>query len=384
MAFDVHQKSCGKDKPFQCTYEGCGKCFARRATLEQHLKEHTQRGGGGVKRQAEQQEGSIKKLPKKVTGVLPADKETSAMKGVKVDAFFYPKTDTQRKDQQVFFKETLPRLHAHLVTVPKEKKGIKWNLMYHCTLSMPDPYRQTVRTHEGYFRTPHPLITLYPQQLHEQLHMALETVEERMAIFAQAGSGWTLEGNNALVLEMVDYQPIGGTSYIELPKDVYDTKSIVNVKNDDQQCFKWAILAALHPADHHAERINHYQPFKEELNFTGIEFPVTVDQIGKFEKLNPDISITVLGIDIPKNEEKESSKLFPLRVPNQQQEHHVVLLYWSRGDKYHYAWVKNLSRLLGHTKTRQHANFFCERCLQGFTKADLLFKHSKICKDIPI
>lgn len=38
-----------------------------------------------------------------------------------------------------------------------------------------------------------------------------------------------------------------------------------------------------------------------------------------------------------------SSKRFPLRVPNQQQTHHVVLLYWSREEKHHYAWVKNLS-----------------------------------------
>ena len=31
--------------------------------------------------------------------------------------------------------------------------GIKWNLIYHCTLTMHDPYRREVRTHRGYFRT---------------------------------------------------------------------------------------------------------------------------------------------------------------------------------------------------------------------------------------
>ena len=249
------------------------------------------------------------------------------MKGTKVDAFFNPKTETQHKDQQVFFKETLPRLQMHLQKVLTEKKGVKWNVMYHCTLSMPDPYREVLRTHEGYFHTPHPITTTYPQQLSKQLNAALETVEERMSTFMQAGSGWTLEENNALVLEMVDYQPIGASSYIELPKDVYDTKSIVNVKNEDQQCFKWSILAALHPADHHAERITHYQPFEEELNFNGIDFPVTVDQISKFEKLNSNISVTVLGIDEPEKKEEDPSKLFPLRVADQQQENHVVLLY---------------------------------------------------------
>ena len=387
MAFNLHQQNCGKDKPkpFKCTI--CGKSFARKSTLEQHHQEHLSQLGGGVKRKAsekDEQQAKREKLPDKVSKVLPTDKEVSAMKGAKVDAFFKPKTEAQRTDQQIFFKETLPRLQAHLQKVLREKKAVKWNLMYHCTLTMPDPYRQVVRTHEGYFRTPHPITSTYPQQLSEQLNATLETIEERMSTFMQAGSGWTLEENNALVLEMVDYQPIGASSYIELPKDVYDTKSIVNVKNEDQQCFMWSILAALHPADYNPQRITHYQPFEEELNFNGIDFPVTVDQISKFEKLNSNISVTVLGIDEPEKKEEDPSKLFPLRVADQQQENHVVLLYWSQGQNYHYAWVKNLNRLLSKTKTHHEQTFFCERCFQGFTRPDLLHKHSEICRNIPI
>lgn len=380
-AFNVHKQNCGLDKPFKCTI--CGKCFVKKATLEKHLQEHNQRGGG-IKRKNTEEGQTHKKLPKKVTKILPVDKEVSTMKGVKVDAFFYPKTQGQQKDQQVFFRETRPRLQVHLENVLKEKKAVKWNLVYHCELSMHNPYQKVMRTHDRFFRTPHPIITLYPQQLSEQLNEAMETVAERMSIFAQAGSGWTLEQNQALILEMVDYQPIGGTSYIELPKDIYDTKSIVNVKNEDQKCFMWSVLSALYPAEHNPQRVIHYESFQDELNFTGIEFPVTVDQISKFEKLNPDISITVLGIDIPDNEEKDASKVFPLRVPTQQQEHHVVLLYWSRGEVHHYAWVKNLNRLLSNTKKRHPQTFFCERCFQGFTKADLLTKHLETCRSIPI
>ena len=389
MAFNVHKKSCRQDKPkpFQCSYPDCGKCFTRKATLEDHQKKAHQQGAGLKRKAIEQEDGqSAKKtkLPDKEERVLPVDKEVSAMKGAKVDAFFKPKTEPQRKDQQVFFKETLPRLQAHLQKVLEQKKAVKWNLMYNCTLSMPDPYREEVRTHEAYFRTPHPLITLYPQQLTEQLNTALETVEERMAIFAQAGSGWTLEENHALVVEMVEYTPIGGSSYIELPKDVYDTKSIVNVKNEDQACFMWSILAALHPTDHNPQRVSSYKPYEDELIFNGIQFPVTVDQIVKFEKLNPGISITVLGIDEPEKKGEDPSVIFPLRVPHKQQQHHVVLLYWSQGENHHYAWVKNLNRLLSYTKKHRGQSFFCERCFQSFTKPELLHKHLDICRSIPI
>ena len=236
MAFHLHQEHCGieKAKPFKCTFANCGKCFSRKSTLEHHQQHaHLSQLGGNIKRKSEEEnEKEVKKikLPEKVDGVSPADKEVSSMKGAKVDAFFHPKTGTQLMDQQVFFKETLPRLERHLQKVLKEKKGIKWNLMYHGTLTMPDKYRTEPLKYEGYFRTPNPLISTYPQQLREQLNMAMGTVEERMATFMQAGSGWILSRNHAVVLEMVDYQPLGGSSYIELPKDIYDTKAIVNVK----------------------------------------------------------------------------------------------------------------------------------------------------------
>ena len=295
MALHFHEETCGKPKPkpFQCSFVGCGKQFCRKSTLEHHQQHvHLSQLGGGVKRKLEEdreKEAKKIKLPEKVEGILKADKEVSTMKGIKVDAFFYPKTETQRVDQEVFFKDTLPRLELHLQKVLKEKRALKWNLMYHCTLSMPDKYNDRPLRYSPYFRTPYPITSTYLQQLREQLHASMEVLEERMSTFMQAGSGWTLEENHALVLEMVNYEPMGGSSYLELPKDVCDTKAVIYIKNEDQECFKWSVLAALHPATHHAERISHYQPFKEELNFTGIDFPVTIDQVSKFEKLNPDM-----------------------------------------------------------------------------------------------
>lgn len=391
MALHLHEETCGKPKPkpFQCSFVGCGKRFCRKSTLEHHQQHaHLSQLGGGVKRKQEEdskKETKKIKLPEKVEGILKADKEVSSMKGAKVDAFFYPKTETQRVDQQVFFKDTLPRLELHLQKVLKEKKAVKWNLMYHCTLSMPDKYSDHPLRYSPYFRTPYPITSTYPQQLREQLHASMEVLEERMSTFMQAGSGWTLEENHTLALEMVDYEPIGGSSYLELSKDVYDTKAVINIKNEDQECFKGSVLAAIHPATHHAERISHYQPFKEELNFTGIDFPVTIDQVSKFEKLNPDISVTVIGIEEKATKQGENkSCLFPLRVLDQKQEKHITLLYWQQNEEYHYAWVKNLNRLLSSTKSIRNQTWFCERCFQGFTRQDLLEKHSENCQHIPI
>ena len=128
-----------------------------------------------------------------------------------------------------------------------------------------------------------------------------------------------------------------------------------------------------------------YQEYKEELNFEGINFPVTVDQISKFEKNNPGISVTVIGIEEKKTKQGvKQSCLFPLRVPDKQLKKHVILLYWEQNEQYHYAWVKNVNRLLSRTKSFKNHTYFCERCFQGFVRPGLLAKHMETCQHIPI
>jgi hypothetical protein len=63
----------------------------------------------------------------------------------------------------------------------------------------------------------------------------------------------------------------------------------VNVKNYDEKCFLWAILAALHPVDSRlAQRVSKYKPYEHEFDdaLKGIEMPVALTDIAKFEK-NP-------------------------------------------------------------------------------------------------
>lgn len=187
----------------------------------------------------------------------------------------------------------------------QEKKAIKWTLVYHCKLSIPDKYRDHPLTVSPHFRTLHALTTTYTQQLREQLDGSLENVEDEMSLFAQSGSDWILEQNYALILEIVDYLPLGGSSYIELPKEIHDSKAVVNMKNEDQECFKWSILATLHPQRTNPQRVFKCQAYNEERNFEGIEFPVPIHQISKFEKQNPGISVSVLGIAAEKTKKRK-------------------------------------------------------------------------------
>ena len=47
------------------------------------------------------------------------------------------------------------------------------------------------------------------------------------------------------------------------------SQAIINVRNDDQQCLKWALLSALHLAKTNPQRISQYVRYANELDFSG-------------------------------------------------------------------------------------------------------------------
>ena len=66
-----------------------------------------------------------------------------------------------------------------------------------------------------------------------------ETVLETIAKFQRQGSTCRFHSVLSLDLHTVKYAPLGGSSYIPLPKFLAAKKAII--KNDDDECFKWAI-----------------------------------------------------------------------------------------------------------------------------------------------
>ena len=83
-----------------------------------------------------------------------------------------------------------------------------------------------------------------------------ETVLEYLAKFHSQRSNWRFHSVLSLDLHTVKYVPLGGSSYIPLPKFLAEKKAIINLKNEDDECFKWAITLALNPVEKSSERID--------------------------------------------------------------------------------------------------------------------------------
>ena len=64
-----------------------------------------------------------------------------------------------------------------------------------------------------------------------------ETVLEHLAKFQRQGSNWRFHSVLSLDLHTVKYVPLGGSSYIPLHKFLAAKKAIINLKNEDDECF---------------------------------------------------------------------------------------------------------------------------------------------------
>lgn len=58
---------------------------------------------------------------------------------------------------------------------------------------------------------------------------------------------------------------------------------------------------------------------------------------------------------------------------------HVNLLLFSKGESRHYCLIRNLSRLLGDRTAHKSQTFYCNYCLHGFCRNDLLEEHIPYC-----
>ena len=154
-----------------------------------------------------------------------------------------------------------------------------------------------------------------------------------------------------------------GSSYVVFPEWLKSKKAVINPKNKDEECFKWAVIAALHHKEikHYPDGISLLRPYENQYNWEGLEFPVSIKKIDKFEKNNPGISVNVLFSN------KKSIYTARRSERNVKCKKQVNLLMIVDGEERHYTTIKNVSRLLSKLNgNTQHAYQYCMNCLNGF------------------
>lgn len=180
-----------------------------------------------------------------------------------------------------------------------------------------------------------------------------------------------------------------GSAYIDLPQWIKDKKAVLNIQNKDEYCFLWSVLAANHHVDgkDHPERLSHYKKYLNELNIVGLEFPMKLSHIHKFEELNK-ISINVFGY----NKINETESIYALYNSKYEFENEIDLLYVESeevNENYlknaHYALIRNFNKLARSscisykTSSLKSANIICKKCINYFHSESSYEKHYINC-----
>ena len=167
-----------------------------------------------------------------------------------------------------------------------------------------------------------------------------------------------------------------GSSYVPLPDWLMKKKAIINPKNSDMECFKWAVIAAMkwEEIGNNPERVSKLKRYEGEFDWSDTEFPVSFRDINKFER-NNEIGVNIQAV--------ENKKIYICRKGRDYNRIVNLMLITDveNPNKKHYVAVKSLSRLLSkQTSKRKEAQHFCTNCLNGFESEIIRDKHYEYCR----
>ena len=130
----------------------------------------------------------------------------------------------------------------------------------------------------------------------------------------------------------------------------------------------------LNPQEKYPQRIKKVdKAYVENLDYSGIEFPVEVKQCNKLEKQNS-IRINVFSY--------ENKKPFPIYVSKEKYENCLNLLLITNDEKTHYVLIKDFNRFMYNQTKHKSKKHFCMFCLQHFTSEKILNNHKENCIEI--
>ena len=233
------------------------------------------------------------KTPKEIESALKGTTKTFRIKG-------------GSSDYKTYLKDITPEVIALLGRQPKPLKVM---LRMQCQFRKMDGGAGEVFT-DYHFNTKNNIVDS-ATNLTDFLSVSVERLIELIESLQGRGSGWIFDEVLHFDILTNVYKPLAGSSYIPLPKFLASKKAIINPKNSNQECFKWAVTEAVYPQKRDRDRITKTSKENAELfNWDGIKFSMKLSQINLFEKNNSAYVVNVLGYS-------EDDGIYPVRISKQ-------------------------------------------------------------------
>ena len=219
-------------------------------------------------------------------------------------------------DPKTFFQKT----RNMLIKFFKENKNTKMKMILICQMQKTDLTTGDTIEVEADFHSDIE-INIAEKDKNKLLDKMIARIEEVLTNFQQSGSNWVFQEIQRLEIHFANWQPLGGSTFIPLPAKLKNKKGVINIKNEDNQCFKWCVVRALNPVDQNSNRLTkELVKQSKSLNWNGLKFPVGLKAIKIFETNNPSISINVFGFE---------DEVYPLKISKEKRINNIDLLWIS-------------------------------------------------------
>ena len=229
------------------------------------------------------------------------------------------------------FTKTKALVESHLENLLKDMKGFKFIETLEVTFE-----KDTVDSKTGkrvsiyktaFFNGKAKTIT-EPNDIEPELSMSRQEILNVIDKWVSEGSGWVIDPIDSHYINVTTYKPLHGSSYVELPTELRNPKKgLINIKNKDDECFRWCHIRHLNPQEKDPQRIKKEdKKMINELNYDGIDFRLSQKHYNKVEKQNS-IRINVFGY--------EDGQPFPIHISKETFEDQINLLLITKGEKKH-------------------------------------------------
>ena len=157
------------------------------------------------------------------------------------------------------FTKTKALAKSHLEDLLKDMKGFKFIETLEITFEK-DTIDSKTGKHVSVYKTAFFIgkakIVTKVDDIEPELSTSRQEIMNAIDKWVSEGSGWVIDRIDSHYINVTLYKPLNGSSYTELPTELRNPKKgLINIKNKDDECFRWCHIRHLNPQIEHPVRI---------------------------------------------------------------------------------------------------------------------------------
>lgn len=238
----------------------------------------------------------------------------------------------------------------------------------------------------------------------DSCNAVVEDIMEQSEYYQHGRSNWVIDNIIRTILKFQYVQPSrvvsgggrfskmltknGARSYLPVPEWINSKKCIVNIQNNDDLCFKYAMECAFYhkmngKIPRNPQRPIHYKD-KDSFVYGDLVFPIHLLDLEKFESLNKMHNLALhvyaateqpndIGVLYSSKNDSDTAWHVELLIITQEKKQEQINAHW--------IYVTNYNRFLSCPKVNKGSRHrvICRRCTQDFPSEERLNEHKSSC-----